>query len=200
MKMNIVRYSLMNKTIEHVNTAKISSFLPSYLQELIDTIPDDNYILGVQYSEKNDVQVGITGTSNIRENWKRTLTRELGEEVKLYPKFLMLESLKVYKENRRHWFCCKLNVDNTEKSIKQDFYIENHIRDWKRKIGILVYGEYDKLMNILETNYKEYIDNDNISHIVIINAGVIKKYMDIFSEQWFKSKNDKIISKDYFHL
>ena len=199
--MNVIKYNLKNNVIEKggINTLRFSCFLPSHLQELIQTINDEDYILGVQYLEKNDIQVGITGTSNIRENWKRTLTRELAEEVKLYPKFNMIESPKEYKENRRNWFCCKLNIDNTEKSIRQDFYKECDVRDWKRKIGILVYGSYDKLLNLLNTNYKEYIDNDNISHIVIINVGFIKQHLDTFKEQWLKPRLI-IKNKDYFEI
>ena len=196
--MNIIRYDLLTKNIEYgIKNTRISCFLPSHLQNLLVDMKDDDYILGVQYSEKNDIQIGITGTSNIKENWKRTLTRELGEELKLYPKFDLIESAKEYEENKRNWFCCKLNINNTEISRRQDFRKEFDVRNWKRKIGIFVYGEYEKLLNLLTNNYTEYIENDNITHIVIINIGFIKTHIEKFKD-WFKPRLIK--NKDYFEI
>ena len=59
-----------------------------------------NYILGVQYLVKNDIQVGITGTSNVKENWKRTITREMAEELKLYPNFKKIENEKITSDEK----------------------------------------------------------------------------------------------------
>ena len=196
--MSIVRYNILTKTIEcRAKDIRFSCFLPSHLQTILKDMKDDDYILGVQYMEKNDIQVGITGTGNENENWKRTLTRELCEELKLYPNFNKIESSKVYNEHKRNWLCCKLHIEHAEKSTKQELNTRSYKRDWRKKIGIFVYGAYEQLIDLLSNNYTDYVENDNISHIVIINVGFIKQHLHMFA-QWFKPKSIKY--KDYFDV
>jgi len=178
--MVIIKYNLNDNVIEEEKNSKISCFLPTHLKDLIKDLDENYYILGVQYVDE-DIQVGITGSSNYKENWKRTLTRELAEELKLYPNFDKIESEKLYEEDGKNWFCCKLNIDNTKISLNQDFKQEFKSRAWGKKIGIVVYGTYEKLYEILNSNYNEYKPNDNISHIVMVNVGLIKKYINFFT-------------------
>lgn len=194
--MELIKFNLVSKVIEHQNkNIKISNFLPSHLQNILIDMDDNDYIFGVQYQEKNDIQIGITGSGNYKENNKRTLTREMAEELKLYPFFDMIENDKEYKENKREWFCCKINIKNTQTSLRQDFYQEHKVKNWRKKIGVFVYGNYDNMYKILSTNYNTYLSNDNISHIVMIKVGWIKQYIKNFKE-WYKPK--KIKNKDYF--
>lgn len=178
---NIVRLNLStNKVDKKNNIIRFSSFLPIHMKELIKNMNDDEWVFGVQYKEKKDIQIGITGSSNLKENWKRTITRELAEELKLYPNYDMIEDEHEYKYRKKHWFCCKLNVNNSIPSINQTFKQDNEIRDWKKKVGVLVYGKFEKLFEIINNNYSSYIPNDNISHIVIVNIGFVKSVLSMF--------------------
>jgi len=194
---SIVKYNLSKHKITHnVTSQRISCFFPTHFHTLIDKLDQDDWVLGVQYSNSQDLQIGITGTSCYKENWKRTLTREMAEELKLYPSFNHVEDVKIYKEKEKNWFCCKININKTEPSIKQEF--ESESPNWKRKIGILVYGDYDSLLTILNNNYKKYSPNDNISHIVMIRVSFIKKYMDVFKDGWNTKKSED--KKNWFHV
>ena len=84
-----------------------------------------------------------------------------------------MKKLQVMK--KKTWFCCKINVNNTSKSHNQLFKQEIPIRNHKKKVGILVYGEFEKLLDILKNNYDKYLPNDDISHIVMIKVGFNKK-------------------------
>jgi hypothetical protein len=179
---NVVKYNLESNNVAYEDeNIKLSNFMPESLKEIIETIPDDHYILGVQYDVKNDIQVGITGTSHIKENWKRTVTREMAEELKLYPKFEEIEDSKITSDEKKTWFCCKINVDKTLPSLNQTFKQEIPKKNCRKKIGVVVYGEFEKLYELLENNYEKYIPNDNITHIVMIKVELVKKYINNFT-------------------
>ena len=102
---HIVRYNIKEKKIEYIKkeSIRLSNFLPDYMSEIINNLDDNKYILGVQYDYINDIQVGITGSANRKENWKRTITREMSEELKLYIFFNKIENKKVFIENNKTW-------------------------------------------------------------------------------------------------
>jgi predicted transcriptional regulator len=181
---HIVRYNLEKNSIEYISkeNVRLSNFLPFHMSEIIQGLPDDEYIFGVQYYHTNDIQIGITGSCYKKENWKRTITRELCEEIRLYPNFNKIENKKVFMENNKTWFCCSLHVSETISALSQEFKQESNKHERKKKIGIIVHGTFSTLYEILRINYKVYRPNDDISHIVIINIKWLKQYLELINK------------------
>jgi hypothetical protein len=181
---HIVRYNLKETRIEYIKkeSVRLSNFLPDYMSDIINNLDDDKYILGVQYDYTNDIQVGITGSAYRKENWKRTITREMSEELKLYIFFNRIENKKVFIENNKTWFCCSIDVSSTRSSINQEFKQESKISNRKKKIGVVVHGTFTQLYDLLQTNYIEYKPNDDISHIVIISVKWLKQYLELIKK------------------
>ena len=181
---NIVKYNLEQKKIEFVKkeAIRLSNFLPKHMSDIIEKLKDTEYIFGVQYKDTNDIQLGITGGVHKQENWKRTVTREMGEELKLYPYFNKIQNKKVIEENNRIWFCCSFEVSSTTSSINQSLKQSSIKREKKKKIGVIVHGDYYKLYEILRRNYDEYKPNDDITHICIISVKWVRQYLDLINK------------------
>ena len=180
---HIVRYNLNEKKTEYINKEmiRLSNFLPDYMSDIISHLPDEKYIFGVQYESTNDIQIGITGTVNRKENWKRTIIREMSEELKLYMCFNKIENKKIFTYKNKTWFVCSIDATYTSKSINQDFNQCSRIPSQK-KVGVIAHGSFDQLYELLKTNYTVYKANDNISHIVILSVKWLKQYLDLIKK------------------
>ena len=76
-----VLFNLQSHEITYNNRPNISKYFPQELKALLQWVPDSSYIMCVDY--ETDVQIGITGSSHVRETIKQTIRRELCEELKL---------------------------------------------------------------------------------------------------------------------
>jgi hypothetical protein len=190
--MEVFRYNILDKRIDmDISELKLNKFLPSHLVELIHTIPDDDYIIGVQYNE-DDIQVGITGTGRYNEGWKNTLSRELFEEIKLIPNIKKIENVKRYENKRKqNWSCCKIHIQNTSTKNVYSWSQENN-DNWRQKIGVLVYGGYQDIIEKL--SFKNSLSSDNITHIVMLKCSFVKKYISHFRNVYNKNARFILIS------
>lgn len=171
---------------QHIN---MSNYLNTNLIEEIYSLPNELYVLGVGYHNyhnkdlMHDLQIGITGTSNKKEDishiWKETMVREVLEEVGL---FIKPDKLNIKEKGK--WTIGTINVDNSIISnnpslifgIDESHYKGNH------KVGILIYGTYDQLLTKMRRAIKMGSLNelplyDNIGFVGILSVGCIKNML-----------------------
>jgi hypothetical protein len=166
----IRRFSLHNKKFDTDADTSASGYFPSIFKTYLDSVPDENYILGVQYSDTNAFQIGITGTPHMHEDSSEALDRELAEELQIQTNHFQHKTTKI-ESDMKLWSCALVNID-TCKPIQIPYKDKQNCYD--RKVGILVHGTELNILSLLKNNYNNYIPNDDISHIVMIKASLIK--------------------------
>lgn len=175
-------------------------YLPQCLKSIIETLPDDDYVLGAGFWRMNPldknrlsrIQVGITGTKQIKDmNEKETMTREVLEETGLYisPEVqdTCNETIKTTIFLRRgmlqEWYALKIDVKETtcfdpkENDLPFD---DGHSNDNRRfKVGAIIHGSYkdmlEKMRQVVKIDFlKQFSCEDNIGWIAILNVGYVK--------------------------
>ncbi len=148
----------------------LSAFCKAYEQGLIDK---DDWILGPIYPE-GDFQIGVTGTVARNETYIEGMIRELGEEIGLIP--ITQKSLQLFSKGKdrkkRYWQTYLLNISNAIKVQEEEHNMKlNKGRDDKRKkVGCIVYGPKDSIMNFLESEkIYTFKDTDNIAGVAATN-------------------------------
>ncbi len=169
---------------------KLSTYFPKVIKTLLysDNIPDDHFIICPLYREKKrlgsyirivyDFQIGITGSSNNDEEPFYALTRELKEEIGLYPASLGdLKNTISILEKGKSWTGYTLDIKNTS-------FVNLEFNDTKtqetvceNKVACIVHGptpDIDKYIN--KDDIYRYYSADNIVGVVLLEACQARKY------------------------
>lgn len=152
----------------------VSTYLPETVKLLLGKIPHNYYILCPIYSV-GDFQLGVTGTSHFNETPDRTISRELMEELGIFPKKY---SPMVIKFNQNIiTYGSNININNTRIN-KQNFKIVG--KDNKRnKIAVIVYGEEQDILNkYLTKKIIQFENTDNIIGVMSVPMTAIYKYLE----------------------
>lgn len=143
-------------------------------------IKPTDYILGPVY-RNNEVQIGVTGTAELNEEITSSAGRELGEEIGLIPNTLTdLKLIRIYKWERQNhgpvdFTVFSLNMDNCQ-PVQTTNKMGLHSDDRKRKIGCLLFGRYEQVINFLQSEkIYRYHSNDDIIGIAAVRAGDVNE-------------------------
>lgn len=136
----------------------ISSFKPEGMKEMLSTLPEGDFVLGVGY-DQGDYQICISGRKKTNENISHTFNREMYEELSLVPSKLPLEYTKCYNN-----YFTVVNITDTQ-LLQPDLFAESDQDDTKVRGIICIHGKFTNIVNYL-TNVKLNPDNnDSITHI-----------------------------------
>jgi len=207
-------FRIRGDSVEAVSTQYISSYLPRCIQECIEALPDDVYIVGIGYQETlsksnkkrgGDAQLGITGHCHKKDLWEEehriAAARELGEEIGMIPKdYAKLISLRVDQEDEKKRFKI-YRIKSSELRTIEDMDINRHndkdVKDGKEHVAVVVYGNHIDIINMLKRRRK-YINSDilkpadNIDYFIAVSVREAKKMCKIISNR-HHSKNYKNI-------
>lgn len=153
--------NILTGNISIVETIKLSRFRPLGLKTIMKTIPHDNYIVGVGYSE-GDYQICISGRKKVNETLSQTLYREMTEELSIYP---IIKPEIFFSSGCNNFY--KININNTNFRINNT---RNTDLDTKERIIACVYGTE---LDILEYLEEVKISKDNEDRITHIWAGKV---------------------------
>ena len=117
---------------------KLSSFYPLQIKEMISSLPEDVYILGVGYKE-GDFQVGITGKVKENESYKEASKRELREETRLHglTRYHRIDE-NVYLSDIKD-----LKIGDSQEDERFDDFKRDHVY-------ICVYGSEEDMLRYLQ--------------------------------------------------
>ena len=150
-------------------TLRISLFKPQGLRKLIESVPSENYILGVGY-EEGDYQICISGRKKRGEPLTEALRRETFEELALS---LNKEPVLELKSGRNYFY--KININETE--IKNPSFPTSTEFDTKERVIACVYGTEKDILDYLENVHLDIYNCDNITHIWTDKAENLLKYV-----------------------
>ena len=149
--------NILNGRISIVDKLRISLFKPQGLRKIIEQVPSDNYVLGVGY-EEGDYQICISGRKKINELLTEAMSREMFEELALFPKD---DPILQLKHGKNHFYRMHIN-DTTVSNRKFMMNTEYDTKD--RVIGCVHGNEKDILEYLDEVNLDKY-NCDSITHI-----------------------------------
>lgn len=192
-------------TGEVVNFFPNSQFIPKFwycfpdsIREFINTLSDDDYVLGVGFWQRRPIQnklrlsfiqIGQTGTKQWRDNNEfETMTREVMEETGLYlseeaqKKSQNITTICEKKTYFQKWFFVKANIRDTEVPTlrPEHIYPLDETRDQRNsKVGVVIYGGREQILEkILRTyelgNLQTFPKEDSIGWLSVINVGFLK--------------------------
>jgi|AACY02.10.fsa_nt_gi hypothetical protein len=148
----------------------ISSFKPSGLVEILGTIPEQHFILGVGYNE-GDYQICISGRKKSTEDIIHTFSREMYEELSIVP----TKPLVVFSRKTNNHFT-KIHIGDTQ-LLNPDLFEESDKDDTKERGIICVHGSFVEIVSYL-TKVKIHPQNsDCITHIWADTAKNILQYI-----------------------
>lgn len=161
--------NILNGRITIPDKLKISLFKPYGLRKTIDSIPKQNYVLGVGY-EEGDYQICISGRKKRNEKLQDTVSREMFEEISLLPKYTPQLSFNI---GRNYFY--KINISDT-------YIVHNKLRvntqyDTVERVIICIHGTQWEIMDYLEKVNLDKYNCDNITHIWADKAENIMKYL-----------------------
>lgn len=140
-----------NNSIEYVDKLNISKFIPDGLKELIESLPDEMYILGVCYTTDN--QICMSGKMKLYESPLASIKRELLEEMNISSNNIIF--CKQIKNNIFY----NLNIQNC--NLNYSNKINTNI-DLKNRVVCCVYGKYDNVINYMNKFKLNKNNEDNI--------------------------------------
>jgi hypothetical protein len=149
---------------------RISSFKPSGLRELLQTLSGDHFILGVGY-DQGDFQICISGRKKNNENINHTFNREMYEELSLVPKTLPLQ----YTKTGNNYYT-SVRITDTY-LLPPNLFSESNIDDTKERGIICVYGTFTEIISYMTSVGIDPNNNDSITHIW---ADKVKNVLDYF--------------------
>jgi len=150
--MTIWLKNLTTNILDKVENIKISSFIPSGLFGLVKDVPDNHYILGVQYIT-GECQICISGHPKGGETLFEGGSREMNEELNLIPTKLTWHS----RRGVNNFFSCLL--DFTRDSMRREI---NPIRDSQKRVVISVHGDEENIVNYLSRVHYRTCNEDKI--------------------------------------
>jgi hypothetical protein len=159
------------------------------MTEILNTLPDEHFIICPLYGEKSgdeyitkDFQIGITGGFDYREErWFEATSREMKEEIGLYPK--SKSSIGTLLEEEYYgkvWYVSELYIPNTEFVSKEKNNTEVRISGKSpNKIACLVHGTKDHMIKYAtKTNIYRYYSTDKIIGVVFIQVKEAKELIE----------------------
>jgi hypothetical protein len=158
---------------------RLSKYLPHPMKNALKrcalydkNIPLDNYIIGPFYRDR-DLQIGVTGTTENKEEEIATLERELGEEVGIVPK--TVQHIRTYDWAKQGSFSVyKVHISDCLPVLDSQHGIcyGKGDDDKTRKIGCFVYGTKEEILNFLNLpRIYIYKSNDDIIGIGAVRVG-----------------------------
>lgn len=145
--MFIKNKNLERQKLESKRGLVFSGYQVPEMIPILNTLPKENYILGVTYKE-GDSQIMISGHLQDGETEYEAAQREMTEELALNVKYK--NAVTLYNENT-------FVVDIKDCKISNDYTFPG--KDTKEKVIICVHGEYRDVLNYLKkVNLNENLD------------------------------------------
>ena len=190
--MKYVIKKMKKKTLKNKNLV-ISYYnknIPYLDTDIIESIPDDAYLLCIRYGIKPfDIQIGITGTSLISEDYKSTIIRELKQETGLSITKKKLNSIiknnpSVYKKinvDKKKWKWITLCSDDLQPS-KSSLKIKDKKYNKNKKVGVIIWSKTKKdLEEKIKKSFKNgglnLLLHDNIGSLIIVPKSIVLKWL-----------------------
>ena len=148
---------ILSGEISSMDNIRISPFKPKGLKEMLSTLSEKQFVLGVGYNQ-GDYQICISGRKKIKEKISHTINREMYEELLLVPKF----PLSFAKIDNNYF--SKVNIKDTI-LLPPDLFTETSNHDTKERAIICVYGDFMQVMDYMTTVKGFPANNDSITHI-----------------------------------
>lgn len=184
------------KNLNNLSNMKIGKYfinLEKYkkiFEELYYKNPND-YLICPGYNQdfKLEIQVGLSGTKKINENFSDTLNREILEELGISFKESDIVLKNIYMKHR--YYTIELN-DNYKTFDLNNNYKFNKEKDiYNNKVIGFITGNLDQTLKLIKTTKLPYrfVEKENISHICAIPLEVALSIVNIYgSEQYYCSK------------
>jgi hypothetical protein len=160
---------ILSGDIRSINSIRISSFKPKGLKQMLSTLPQTLFVLGVGY-DKGDYQICISGRKKINEKISHTINREMYEELSLVPKF----PVSFVKTDNNYF--SKVNIRDTI-LLPPDLFRETSSDDTKERAIICVYGNFTQVMRYMSEVKGFPENNDSITHIWADTIQNIRSYI-----------------------
>ena len=161
--------NVVSGNIAILNKIRISLFKPQGLKQILESIPSNNYVLGVGY-EEGDYQICISGKKKFDETLDNALNREMYEELSLLPK---IQPKIEFRDKHNHFY--KINVSDTV--ILNSYLSDNLTYDTKDRVIACVYGSEVDILDYLENVNLDKDNEDNITHIWTDKAENLLKHV-----------------------
>ena len=149
---------------------RISLFRPQGLRRIIESIPPENYILGVGYGE-GDHQICISGRKKLGESPADAIKRETFEELSLS----VIKEPKLEMKFGKNYFY-KINIRET---ILTDALSKLHTGlDTRERVVGCIHGTEQDILGYLENVNLDIHNCDNITHIWTDKAENVLNYVN----------------------
>lgn len=141
-------------------------------------IREEDYIIGPLYN-RNEFQIGMSGTVEKKESFYNAIAREMGEEIGIIPKnntaLNLIKEFDFERKNKQ----IKFNV--YDGYIKDCIPVLEHQHDANvskesdsfDKVGCYIYGMKKDILTFLSGPIYHYKTTDNIIGLVAVRAGDI---------------------------
>ena len=173
-----------------------SGYLPKSLKRLLFSrlLSPNDYILCPLYYDKNEkpimFQIGVTGGIESGENEYGAAARELGEEIGIIPEHIESSYIKrlddlSYKKPIVSFLLplkdsCLLTPSEQDKNM-HPHSIETPIPYPFKKVGILVFGTQQEVLNILSKSFYRFKSEDNIFGLVAVRVKILRFFAQTIS-------------------
>ena len=144
-----------------------------------DTIPDEAYILCVQYSKSPfDIQIGITGNFKPGEESADAVVREIEEELGLSPDGERQLEYEEFPTRKKRWIWC-LGDSSLFVAAENVPLVDSADDNTNRKLGVLLWTTNpDDLLNVLNTSATQggldQLARDDIQAIVLVPKNIAR--------------------------
>ena len=159
--------------------------IQKHLANLIENygFKDSEYLVSHMYKYEGvrDIAVGITGTAKVGEDLKNAFRRELCEESGVS----VIDDSKVdviTKPEGVHYIGIVKGDNITTQDACEQFDLFKGVPDTKgknkKRMAALVVGKLNNLVNTIGSSPLQYLADDHIENVVLINIGFIKNNSD----------------------
>ncbi len=164
----------------------ISNYVHPGITEVLENIPDSDYIIFCGYKKKKteiEAQIGGTGKqkcgmTDVQDEVNRELQEEIGIEFcNIMKPTLTLLVKKKGKLVQYDWFV--INCDSVVALDKNNNYKnQDHIRDnFRKRIAFIVHGSETKIINLLKSinTRRDNKEINTLTYLLAVNVGETKK-------------------------
>ena len=158
----------------------------------------DNYLICPGYNQdfQLEIQVGLSGTKKINENYIDTLKREILEELGISFKQndLVLKDLHM----KHRYYTIELNDNFQIYDLNNSYKFHTGKDIYNNKVIGFISGSLDQTLKLLKATKLPYrfVEKENISHICAIPLEVALSIINIYgSKEYYCSKNKKYHSR-----
>lgn len=168
--MKMIVKEILSGSVYTRKNLRISSFKPNGMREMLLTLSEDDFVLGVGY-EQGDYQICISGRKKSKEEISHTFNREMYEELSIVPSKLPL----FYTKHQNNYFT-KVRIADTQ-LLEPNLFAETDDDDTKERGIVCVYGKITEIMNYLGAVDIYVNNNDSITHLWADSVKNILKYI-----------------------